>query len=213
MPSDEDAAAGRVVKRRSPRACVSCHRRKVRCDVVNGGVPCTNCRLDHVDCVLKQSNRGRKSKSKPKPTAPATISVAPAAVAATGATRRTAAVAADRARQQQQEVQRSPVDPQLQSNYPMRDVDDEDDDQQDEEQQQTMQMQTSPEQQLQSPSSDASGQSEREHVGSKRKQPDDADTAQNGAAPRDFLFALAFESECPTCPGIHIPSTIMKQHS
>lgn len=50
----------RAAKRRSSRACLSCRCRKVRCDVVNGGVPCTNCRLDSVECVLKETGRGRK---------------------------------------------------------------------------------------------------------------------------------------------------------
>ncbi|KAJ5814265.1 fungal-specific transcription factor domain-containing protein [Penicillium pulvis] len=47
-------------KRRAARACLSCRNRKVRCDVVNGGRPCTNCRLDNQSCVVKESNRGRK---------------------------------------------------------------------------------------------------------------------------------------------------------
>ncbi|KAJ5648706.1 fungal-specific transcription factor domain-containing protein [Penicillium lividum] len=47
-------------KRRAARACLSCRNRKVRCDVVNGGRPCTNCRLDNQACVVKESNRGRK---------------------------------------------------------------------------------------------------------------------------------------------------------
>ncbi|CEI63563.1 hypothetical protein FVEN_g6694 [Fusarium venenatum] len=57
-------AGNRAVKKRALRACVSCRDRKVRCDVVNGGVPCTNCRLDDVDCVLKASNRGKHNPSK-----------------------------------------------------------------------------------------------------------------------------------------------------
>ncbi|KXJ87867.1 fungal-specific transcription factor domain-domain-containing protein [Microdochium bolleyi] len=48
-----------AAKKRAPRACVSCRGRKVRCDVVSGGVPCTNCRLDDLDCILKASNRGK----------------------------------------------------------------------------------------------------------------------------------------------------------
>ncbi|KAG5655218.1 hypothetical protein KAF25_001971 [Fusarium avenaceum] len=50
-------------KRRSSKACLSCRTRKVRCDVVDGGAPCTNCRLDDIDCVLKESNRGRRPAS------------------------------------------------------------------------------------------------------------------------------------------------------
>lgn len=57
---DSPSAAGnRAAKKRAPRACISCRDRKVRCDVHSGGVPCTNCRLDDVDCILKASNRGK----------------------------------------------------------------------------------------------------------------------------------------------------------
>ena len=59
---DNSSTAGnRVAKNRAPRACVTCRDRKVRCDVVSGGVPCTNCRLDDVDCILKPSNRGKQN--------------------------------------------------------------------------------------------------------------------------------------------------------
>lgn len=57
-------AATRAARNRAPRACVSCRDRKVRCDVVSGGVPCTNCRLDDVDCVLKASNRGKHNSAR-----------------------------------------------------------------------------------------------------------------------------------------------------
>lgn len=33
----------------------------VRCDVVESGVPCTNCRLDEVDCCVSDSKRRKKS--------------------------------------------------------------------------------------------------------------------------------------------------------
>lgn len=57
---DDNTASERPWKRRSTKACLSCRNRKVRCDVVTNAVPCTNCRLDSVSCVLKESNRGRK---------------------------------------------------------------------------------------------------------------------------------------------------------
>ncbi|CAG9996221.1 unnamed protein product [Clonostachys byssicola] len=63
----------RLGKRRSSKACLSCRSRKVRCDVVNGGVPCNNCRLDELECVLKESNRGRKPGSVTRPRAPAAV--------------------------------------------------------------------------------------------------------------------------------------------
>ncbi|KAI1618989.1 transcriptional regulatory protein [Exophiala viscosa] len=52
---------GRTVKRRASKACHCCRSRKVRCDVVEGGIPCTNCRLDEVECVVTEGKRRRKS--------------------------------------------------------------------------------------------------------------------------------------------------------
>ncbi|CAH0047489.1 unnamed protein product [Clonostachys solani] len=69
----EGHSGDRLGKRRSSKACLSCRSRKVRCDVVNGGVPCTNCRLDELDCVLKESNRGRKPGAVTRPRAPAAV--------------------------------------------------------------------------------------------------------------------------------------------
>ncbi|KAM0187493.1 hypothetical protein ACHAPI_011128 [Fusarium lateritium] len=62
-------------KRRATRACLSCRNRKVRCDVINSGVPCTNCRLDCVDCLVTESNRGRRP-TVSGPAVPVTIVVA-----------------------------------------------------------------------------------------------------------------------------------------
>ncbi|KAF9891543.1 hypothetical protein FE257_004010 [Aspergillus nanangensis] len=50
----------RVTKKRAPRACLHCRNRKVRCDVVTGGHPCTNCRLDSLTCKVAESVRTRK---------------------------------------------------------------------------------------------------------------------------------------------------------
>lgn len=41
----------RASRKRAWRACQHCHARKVRCDGVVNGFPCTNCRLDHYDCA------------------------------------------------------------------------------------------------------------------------------------------------------------------
>lgn len=51
------ATTGRPVKRRASRACCCCRARKVRCDVVEHGSPCTNCRLDQVECIVSESRR------------------------------------------------------------------------------------------------------------------------------------------------------------
>lgn len=84
----EDYRATRAYKRRSSKACVSCHNRKVRCDVVSGGWPCTNCRLDGVDCVLKASNRGRKPNSANKKHLTKTTTAATRAATQAAAARR-----------------------------------------------------------------------------------------------------------------------------
>ena len=46
-------------KKRSSRACSSCRTRKVRCNIVAHGAPCSNCRHDEIDCVLPLSRRQR----------------------------------------------------------------------------------------------------------------------------------------------------------
>lgn len=50
-------AHNRPVKRRASKACCCCRARKVRCDVVENGSPCTNCRLDQVECIVTASKR------------------------------------------------------------------------------------------------------------------------------------------------------------
>ncbi|RJE25414.1 Transcription factor [Aspergillus sclerotialis] len=56
------AINARPVKRRASKACCCCRSRKVRCDVVENGSPCTNCRLDQVECIVTESKRRRKSR-------------------------------------------------------------------------------------------------------------------------------------------------------
>ncbi|KAJ5099094.1 hypothetical protein N7532_006095 [Penicillium argentinense] len=56
-------AASRPVKRRASKACCCCRARKVRCDVVENGSPCTNCRLDQVECIVTESKRRKKSRA------------------------------------------------------------------------------------------------------------------------------------------------------
>ncbi|EPS40651.1 hypothetical protein H072_5429 [Dactylellina haptotyla CBS 200.50] len=50
-------ANGRPIKRRASKACQCCRARKVRCNVIEHGAPCTNCRLDNVDCIITESKR------------------------------------------------------------------------------------------------------------------------------------------------------------
>lgn len=54
-------SGGRPVKRRASKACQCCRSRKVRCDVVESGIPCTNCRLDEVECCVTEGKRRKKS--------------------------------------------------------------------------------------------------------------------------------------------------------
>lgn len=51
------ARPAKAVKRRASKACQSCRARKVRCNVVEHGPPCTNCRLDEVECLVSESKR------------------------------------------------------------------------------------------------------------------------------------------------------------
>ena len=46
-------------KKRSSRACTTCRFRKVRCNVVAHGAPCSNCRHDEIECILPLSRRQR----------------------------------------------------------------------------------------------------------------------------------------------------------
>ncbi|KAK4981863.1 hypothetical protein LTR66_009641, partial [Elasticomyces elasticus] len=48
------------VKRRASKACQCCRARKVRCNVVEHGAPCTNCRLDEIECIVSESKRKKK---------------------------------------------------------------------------------------------------------------------------------------------------------
>ncbi|GAB7361017.1 hypothetical protein MBLNU230_g1060t1 [Neophaeotheca triangularis] len=51
---------GKSVKRRASKACQCCRSRKVRCNVIEHGPPCTNCRLDEVECIVSESKRKKK---------------------------------------------------------------------------------------------------------------------------------------------------------
>ncbi|XP_077659936.1 uncharacterized protein AFUA_1G00410 [Aspergillus fumigatus Af293] len=56
------SANSRPVKRRASKACCCCRARKVRCNMVENGSPCTNCCLDQVECVVTESKRRKKSR-------------------------------------------------------------------------------------------------------------------------------------------------------
>ncbi|KAH7139752.1 hypothetical protein B0J13DRAFT_67677 [Dactylonectria estremocensis] len=57
-----------VVRRRGRKlrasiACDVCRTRKVRCSVASDGPPCTNCRLDSIECTISTENKPRKKPS------------------------------------------------------------------------------------------------------------------------------------------------------
>jgi len=54
----------RRLLRRTSRACQICRSRKVRCDAVERGQPCTNCRLDEVKCVFVETERSKKCRTR-----------------------------------------------------------------------------------------------------------------------------------------------------
>lgn len=47
----------RTPRQRASRACSLCRKRKVRCDMVVSGMPCTRCRLDRVTCIAVDTVR------------------------------------------------------------------------------------------------------------------------------------------------------------
>lgn len=51
-PAEPKAKSQTKVRKRAPKACLSCRARKVRCDVSQRGRPCMNCYLDSETCVV-----------------------------------------------------------------------------------------------------------------------------------------------------------------
>ncbi|PWY71472.1 putative C6 transcription factor [Aspergillus heteromorphus CBS 117.55] len=78
-------ANSRPVKRRASKACCCCRARKVRCDVVENGSPCTNCRLDQVECIVTESKRRKKSRVEVDNVNPHRLSQSPAEIPDDGA--------------------------------------------------------------------------------------------------------------------------------
>ncbi|KAL6229527.1 fungal-specific transcription factor domain-containing protein [Aspergillus navahoensis] len=74
---------------RAKIACTACRLRKVRCDVSHRASPCTNCFLDHKECVVdaltryRRENAERRPKRKPRtPHHPEPVALQPAPIAA-----------------------------------------------------------------------------------------------------------------------------------
>ncbi|CAI7575038.1 unnamed protein product [Penicillium glandicola] len=51
--------------RRAKWACYACHKRKVRCDALNQGTSCTNCKLDMKECVAPPRRRQKSAAQSP----------------------------------------------------------------------------------------------------------------------------------------------------
>ncbi|KAH0524367.1 hypothetical protein TsFJ059_006891 [Trichoderma semiorbis] len=56
-------------KKRASKACSCCRTRKIRCDVLKTGVPCTKCQLDGFECVVqaRKKRRGKNEMDKQSP--------------------------------------------------------------------------------------------------------------------------------------------------
>ncbi|PGH13591.1 hypothetical protein AJ79_03584 [Helicocarpus griseus UAMH5409] len=52
-----DSSDGKINRKRASKACQSCRSRKVRCSVSDHGIPCYNCKLDELDCVVPERKR------------------------------------------------------------------------------------------------------------------------------------------------------------
>ncbi|KAL0934747.1 fungal specific transcription factor domain-containing protein [Colletotrichum truncatum] len=53
------------IRKRAPKACLSCRARKVRCDVSQRGRPCMNCYLDSENCVVTgRASRFRRAQQR-----------------------------------------------------------------------------------------------------------------------------------------------------
>lgn len=50
--ADQQPNGSNRIRKRAPKACLSCRARKVRCDVSQRGRPCMNCYLDSESCVV-----------------------------------------------------------------------------------------------------------------------------------------------------------------
>ena len=70
-PPAAPAAPGPAPAPLNPRSCVTCRRRKVRCDT---RMPCTNCRRGHIQCIFPAPGRAPR---RPRPRDPAAIPPAP----------------------------------------------------------------------------------------------------------------------------------------
>ena len=62
-PSQTQQAHAHPNPRLNPRSCVTCRKRKVRCDKID---PCTNCQKAGIECVFPQPGRAPRRTKKPQ---------------------------------------------------------------------------------------------------------------------------------------------------
>jgi hypothetical protein len=62
-PSRSSGSSGRERQILSSTACVACRSKHLKCD---GGLPCSRCRAERVDCNYVKSRRGFKRPRRPK---------------------------------------------------------------------------------------------------------------------------------------------------
>ncbi|KAL1983145.1 hypothetical protein VTN96DRAFT_475 [Rasamsonia emersonii] len=62
IESSGQTTHGSSRKRRASQACSTCRARKVRCDMLETGLPCSRCRIDRFECATEpRKKRGRRA--------------------------------------------------------------------------------------------------------------------------------------------------------
>lgn len=54
-----NGARGKLKQRRSRKACQHCHTRKIRCNVLESGTPCSNCVDAGTTCIIRRRKNQR----------------------------------------------------------------------------------------------------------------------------------------------------------
>ncbi|SMR47309.1 unnamed protein product [Zymoseptoria tritici ST99CH_3D1] len=59
------SARGKLKQRRSRKACQHCHTRKIRCNVLESGTPCSNCVDAGTTCIIRRRKNQRRDSTPP----------------------------------------------------------------------------------------------------------------------------------------------------
>ncbi|KAF7190102.1 Cutinase transcription factor 1 beta [Pseudocercospora fuligena] len=65
MSPEGATARSKLKQRRSRKACVHCHTRKIRCNVLESGTPCSNCVDASTACVIRRRKNQRRDSTPP----------------------------------------------------------------------------------------------------------------------------------------------------